>query len=188
MVSAYDYPAIYQRIGITGPGKLGCIMLDLEPFPVLELIPGDVEFFWPEDDPEGRLSYAKGPVGAHGAHATLLYGLTPDENAGVRQRESVDELLEGLDLSSVKVASVGFFPGQFGLPYACLIAHVTSPDLIEANRRLRFLPHVDTFPDYRPHATLAYVKVHDRDRARQELRWLIGSTRKATGINYGGPI
>lgn len=29
--TAYDFPAIYERIGMTGPGKLGCIMLDLEP-------------------------------------------------------------------------------------------------------------------------------------------------------------
>jgi hypothetical protein len=192
MVTAYDYPAIYERIGMTGPGKLGCIMLELEPIPVHRMLGGDMfapRYFWPSDDPQGRMSYAKGPVANNGAHATLLYGLTPNESAGVSQRESVDELLDGLDLSSVAVQDVGYFPGQFGLPYACVIAHVSSPDLIEANRRLRFLPHVDTFLDYRPHVSLAYVHADDRDSAVATLSdSLVGLTLAARGVNYGGPI
>jgi hypothetical protein len=125
------------------------------------------------------------PAGAH----VLREGLTPNESAGVSQRESVDELLDGLDLSSVAVQDVGYFPGQFGLPYACVIAHVSSPDLIEANRRLRFLPHVDTFLDYRPHVSLAYVHADDRDSAVATLSdSLVGLTLAARGVNYGGPI
>lgn len=188
--TAYDFPQIYERIGMTGPGKLGCIMLDLEPIPVRYLLSGiSARYFWPDDDPEGRMSYAKGPVADRGAHATLLYGLTPDVNAGVRQRESVDELLDGLDLSSVTVQDVGYFPGQFGLPYSCIIAHVTSPALVEANRRLRFLPHVDTYLEYRPHVSLAYVHADQTAGVIEALEpALVGETLGARGINYGGAL
>lgn len=191
--TAYDFPAIYERAGMTGPGDLGCIMLDLEAIPVDMLIRRsarpDVRYFWPTDDPQGRLNYAKGPVADHGAHATLLYGLTPDAEAGVRQRQSVDELLADLDLSFVIVQDVSYFPGMFGLPYGCVIAHVTSPALIEANRRLRFLPHVDTFVEYRPHVTLAYVQAADVSDAVEALRAsLVGKALYATGINYGGAL
>lgn len=188
--TAYDFPAIYERMGMTGPGNLGCIMLDLEPIPVRYLLSGiDPVYFWPDNDPQGRLTYAKGPVADRGAHATLLYGLTPDGNAGVRQRESVDELLADLDLSSVTVQDVSYFPGMFDLPYACVIAHVTSPELVEANRRLRFLPHVDTFVDYRPHVTLAYVHADQTAGVVEALEApLVGDTLRAKGINYGGAL
>jgi len=185
-VTAYSFPRVYERLGMAGaPRRLGCIMLDLEPIPVTSMLPADTAYFYGDDDQ--NLRYARGPVAEKGAHATLLYGLTPDEHAGVRERESVDELLAGLDLSSVTIADIGHFPGQFGLPYACIIAHVTSPDLIEANRRLRFLPHVDTFLDYRPHVTLAYVHEDDRETTITALQSLVGATLPATGINYGGP-
>jgi hypothetical protein len=183
-VTAYDYPAIYERVGMSGPGDLGCIMLDLTPIPVTGWLPTDTIYFYGDD----RMAYAKGPVAEHGAHVTLLYGLTPDAEAGVRQRESVDELLAGLDLSSVTVEDVGDFSPMFGLPYAPIIAHVSSPDLVEANRRLRFLPHVDTFPDYRPHVTLAYVHDLSRDASLHYLQGLVGHELKATGINYGGAL
>ncbi|MFJ3393940.1 2'-5' RNA ligase family protein [Leifsonia aquatica] len=185
-VTAYSFPRVYERLGMAGaPRKLGCIMLDLEPIPVTSMLPADTTYFYGDDDQ--NLWYARGPVAEKGAHATLLYGLTPDEHAGVRERESVDELLAGLDLSSVTIADIGHFPGQFGLPYACIIAHVTSPDLIEANRRLRFLPHVDTFLEYRPHVTLAYVHEGDRETTIPALQSLVGATLPATGINYGEP-
>lgn len=187
-ITAYSFPRVYERLGMPGaPSDLGCIMLDLEPIPVKAMLPADTAYFYGRDD-DPSLRYVRGPVAEKGAHATLLYGLTPDKHAGVREQESVDELLDGLDLSSVTIADVGHFPGQFGLPYACIIAHVTSLDLIEANRRLRFLPHVDTFLEYRPHVTLAYVHEDDREASITALRSLVGATLPSTGINYGGPI
>lgn len=181
--SAYDFPQVYERAGVSQPGDLGCIMLDLEPIPVSSMLHG-VRYFYGDD----RMRYAQGPVADETAHATLLYGLTPDEDVGVRQRESVDELLADLDLTSVTVDHVSSFPGMFGLPYACVIGKLaTDGDLGEANRRLRFLPHIDTFVTYTPHVTLAYV--HDADAADAIAtlsRDLDGRRLAATGINYGG--
>lgn len=186
MVSAYDFPQIYERIGMQ-LGHFGCIMLDVEPLPISNAFDDEDVFYYSRNP---MLRYVKGPVAETGAHATLLYGLTPDDNAGVEQRESVNELLEGLNLSSVVIDTVDFFPPQFNEPYACIIGKLrTDGDLGEANRRLRFLPHIDTFVDYKPHVTLAYVRAEHKERAI----WRLGTALEnielnAIGINYGGPI
>lgn len=191
--SAYDYPAIYERIGMR-LGHFGCIMLDVAPVPVSEILgdPGDWQYGdWFYHSHADALRYVRGPVAEDTAHCTLLYGLTPDDNAGINQRESVDELLAGLDLSSVTVDHVGHFPGQMGEPYSCVVAHLDTfgGDLREANRRLRFLPHIDTYPEYRAHVTLAYVHEQHTDHAVATLdAALRGKKLNATGINYGGEL
>lgn len=184
--SIYDYPQVYERIGMR-LGHFGCIMLDVEPVAVSELL-GTDEWFYRSDRDE--LRYVRGPVAEGTAHCTLLYGLTPDGYAGIDQRESVDELLDGLDLTSVEVDHVGYFPGQMGEPYSCVIAHLRITDeLREANRRLRFLPHIDSFVDYRAHVTLAYVHEQYTDRAVEVLdAALRGKGLRAIGINYGGKL
>lgn len=145
---------------------------------------------WYYSSGRDELRYVRGPVAEKSAHCTLLYGLTPDDDAGQNQRDSVDELLEGLDLSSVTVTHVDHFPGQMGEPYSCVIAHLDAGgDLREANRRLRFLPHIDSFVDYRAHVTLAYVREEYTDRAVQALNNALGGIElAAVGINYGGEL
>lgn len=186
-VNAYDFPVIYQRLGIT-PGSLGCIMLDVEPIPVQDILERPDDWFYFSDMAE--LRYVKGPVAATVAHATLLYGLTPDANAGQNQRASIDELLDGLDLSSVTIDHIEQFAPQYNQPYACIVGILkTDNDLGEANRRLRFLPHIDTFINYVPHVTLAYVDQDQADYAMTRFTdMVVGDTQKAIGINYGGNI
>lgn len=186
MSTIYDFPQIYERVGMK-LGHFGCIMLDVEPVPVSTYL-GRGDWFYHSDDE--LLRYVKGPVAEGTAHATLLYGLTPDDNAGIDQRESVDELLAGIDLSTVTVDHVGHFPGQFGKPYSCVVAHLV-PDaaLLEANRRLRFLPHIDTFAEYRAHVTLAYVHEERTAAAVSMLNdALAGTSLRSIGINYGGEL
>lgn len=190
--SMHDYPQIYQRIGME-LGHFGCIMLDVEPVGVTGILnaaypDGDHDWYYRSDD--DALRYVRGPVAETVAHCTLLYGLTPDDNAGRNQKRSVDELLDGLDLSSVTVDYVSFFPGQKGEPYTCVVAHLNiTDDLREANRRLRFLPHVDSFVDYKAHVTLAYVHERHTERAVSALdAALTGKTLTASGVNYGGKM
>lgn len=186
-VTAYDFPQIYFRQGMK-LGNFGCIMLDVQPVPVTHILDKPKDWFYFSQNP--MLRYVKGPVAETSAHATLLFGLTPDENAGVKQKNSVDELLDGLDLSKVTVDHVDSFPAQFGEPYACVVAKLkTNGDLGEANRRLRFLPHIDTFVDYVPHVTLAYVSKDDLDFTLEKLTDALSEeTLPAIGINYGGPL
>ena len=144
--TAYDFPAIYERIGMR-LGHFGCIMLDVEPVPVSEILgdPGDWQYDdWFYRSDSDLLRYVRGPVAETIAHCTLLYGLTPDDNAGIDQKESVDELLAGLDLSSVTIDHVGHFPGQMGEPYSCVIAHLAiTDDLREANTLLSKAQDID---------------------------------------------
>lgn len=184
--SIYDYPAVYERLGMR-LGHFGCIMLDVEPIAVTQILGTDEWFYSSQRD---ELRYVRGPVAEKVAHCTLLYGLTPDDDAGQNQRESVDELLDGLDLTSVTVSHVSHFPGQLDEPYSCVIAHLDSGgDLLEANRRLRFLPHIDSFVDYRAHVTLAYVRQEYTDRAVNLLNGVLGGEElRAVGINYGGEL
>jgi 2'-5' RNA ligase len=186
-VTAYDFPQIYERVGMK-LGKFGAIMLDVEPIDVQSILGQDDDWFYYSDKTE--LKYVKGPVASIQAHCTLLYGLTPNSNAGVDQKLSVDELLTGLDLSSVTIESVGSFPPQYNEPYACIVGHLKADEnLVEANRRLRFLPHIDTFLEFKAHVTLAYVNDTDLQDALPVLSdALTGSTLAAIGINYGGEI
>jgi len=186
VVTAYDFPQIYERVGMR-LGHFGCIMLEVEPVPVSEILGAGPEWFYYSTN--DMLRYVKGPVAENGGHATLLYGLTPGDNAGADQRESVDELLDGLDLSHVVVDHVDYFPAQFGEPYACVVGKLaTDGDLGEANRRLRFLPHIDTFVEYKPHVTFAYVHLDQVDAAVSALGVLAGARLAGAGINYGGSI
>jgi len=186
-ITMYDFPQIYERLGMA-LGDFGCIMLDVEPLPVLDILEKSKDWFYFSTNP--KLKYVKGPVGSTEAHCTLLYGLTPDKNAGVKQRDSVDELLYGLDLSEVQIDHVDSFPPQFNEPYSCVVAKLkTNSALGEANRRLRFLPHIDSFLEYRPHVTLAYVNQADTEETIKKLNdELEGLKIPAKGINYGGPI
>lgn len=184
----YDYPQIYKRLNMQ-LGHFGCIMLDVTPIPVSDILGVQPDWYYYSKNP--ILRYVKGPVAETVAHATLLYGLTPDDNAGVNQKDSVNELLVGLDLSDVTIDEVDSFPPQMaGEPYMCVVAKLnTQGDLGEANRRLRFLPHIDTFVEYAPHVTLAYIREEELDETVNTLNnALAGNILPAIGINYGGPI
>jgi 2'-5' RNA ligase len=186
-LTAYDFPQIYERLGMK-LGHFAAIMLDLEPIDIQGILGEDDDFFYYSQRDE--LRYVKGPVASTIAHATLLYGITPDSNAGVRQKKSVDELLKGLDLSSVTIEEVGSFPPQYNEPYACVVGHLKADEnLVEANRRLRFLPHIDTYLEFKAHVTLAYVNADDLQDVLPVLGdALTGKELVATGINYGGEI
>jgi 2'-5' RNA ligase len=182
-----DFPNIYKRLGME-IGHFGCIMLDVEPIDVQSILGQDDDWFYYSD--KDILRYVKGPVASVQAHATLLYGLTPNDNAGIDQKQSVDELLKGLDLSSVTVDEVDSFPPQYNEPYGCIVAKLKADDnLLEANRRLRFLPHIDTFLEFKAHVTLAYVNEDDVQDAIPVLSDALNGTKlQAIGINYGGKI
>lgn len=97
----------------------------------------------------------------------------------------VDAVLTGWDLSSVQITAVTAFSGN--PDYTPLVAEVSTDGLDEANARLRLLPHIDTFPEYRPHITLAYLKP-DADIAGYVdtlNRRLALMQVPVTGLNHG---
>jgi len=83
-------------------------------------------------------------------HVTALYGIL-----GISLDEVV-RIVAGLESPLVKFGKTSSFPGgDHGVP---LFVSVESDDMHNINTKLRsLLPHTVGFPEYTPHATLAYV-------------------------------
>lgn len=155
-LSSNQFPKVYEALDIS-LSDLGCVMIDLEPS--IELIKignemeagkslyysGNKEHFWID-----------GFVGKN-PHVTLLYGLL---GPAVDYKHLIDKVLEGWELKSVEVEKIGYFESPYpDEKYRCVVAHVkVTPKLLEGHQRLEFLPHINTFPGYKAHFTLAYIK------------------------------
>lgn len=165
--------------------KLGCIMLDTEPLKVSDLIKEDEVYVSADSDK----FWIEGIVSENVPHVTLLYGLLQSGRTWMRH---VDDALDGWEPTAVEVESVGFFESVHEQePYYVLIAHLKLTDtLLEGNARLKMLPHIETFSDYKPHITLAYI--NQDAQLRDELLYalnnrFVGKTVNVVGVNYGKP-
>jgi 2'-5' RNA ligase len=146
-IKASDYPEMYQALGID-TGRLGCIMFKTEPIVISDVI-SEADYYYSDTK-----SYVKGNVSEDVPHVTLLYGLM---RSGVELEQHVRTVLTGWVLGSVKIDRVSFFYGESS-EYITIVAMVAvSDELREAHARLSLLPHINTFDEYRPHITLAYV-------------------------------
>lgn len=147
-VKAVDYPEVYAQLGID-TGKLGCIMVDTEPLVNSDIIP-DEAYYYSEEQ-----KWVQGNVSEEVPHVTVLYGLL---RTGTEMERHVSAVLEGWVLPDITIKEVSFFYGHGG-EYITIIALVDVSDgLKEGHQRLSLLPHVNTFGEYKPHITLAYVK------------------------------
>lgn len=181
--SAYNYSDMYEELGIRIP-DLGCIMADLEPIPVMDIMHGHEEDLYTSQNSDRF--WINGAIGSRNAHVTLLYGLL---KPGKEWKGYVDRLLDDIDLSAVTVDYVDMFDSTFeDEPYKCVVAHLKiTPEIQKAHARLEYLPHVNTFLDYRAHATLAYVQEDNAQFWAKTLNHrLSGEKLRVTGINYGG--
>ncbi|MGI6878823.1 2'-5' RNA ligase family protein [Microbacterium sp. gxy059] len=196
--SAHLFSDMHAALGID-LNELGCIMADVEPIEVTDYaadagLDPDRDLYSLRGVDSSRW-WIDGAVGEKGAHVTLLYGLL---QPGPVWRGHVDRLLADVDLSTVTVDHVGMFDSPYpDDPYKCIVAHLKlTPELLKAHARLSYLPHVNTFPEYRAHVTLAYVK--DQPSAVEWAQttpeaWvralqapLRDAPLRVTGIDYGG--
>lgn len=190
-ITSHQFPDVYKALGVN-LDKLGCIMLDLKP-------PTGMEAMKKRLETDDALYFAKdkakfwmqGWVGDE-PHVTLLYGLMSPGNESP-MKGAVDEVLNGWKKPMIEVDHVGFFEStNTDEPYYCIIGHVVkSPELIEGNERLKLLPHIDTFPGYKPHATIAYIKKSKGEAYRDDIIAVMNSNWKGkrmqiAKINYGG--
>jgi hypothetical protein len=160
--SIHDLPVAQAELARRGTtvDRLGCVMLPIQGFNVFEgrgeligttdlYTSSNLERFW-----------IKGDIIGHGAHATLLYGLlTP----AYEQPDAIAAVMDGWEWpDALPVERFEVFPSPYDdEPYGCVVARLAPiPELLDAHARLSCLPHVDTYPDYKPHATIAYVKEH----------------------------
>jgi HK97 family phage portal protein len=178
-VSAGQFPGLYDDLDID-LDMLGCIMLDTETIKVTKFVEdGAADLIQPTAD--GK--HQRGAVAEREAHVTLLFGLLENGNIW---KDKVDTLLEDWSLDNVTIKDVTAF--DLGDSYAIVGLIKKTPELIDGHERLTLLPHIQTFSEYKPHLTLAYVE-HDeavRDKWVKALRAEYkGTELKTKGINYG---
>ena|SRR5712691_1939843 len=181
-VSASQFPQVYVDLGID-PGKLGCVMLDVEPIVVSNLILYDDLYM---ADPE-KHPHMQGIISETEAHVTLLYGFL---RSAMELRKHIDAVLEGWTPEDVSIEAIDVFPSNDpDENYVTLVAKLEmTPNLIEANARLKLLPHLDTFPmGFQGHITLAYLNdSSDYQGYIQKLNQAFqGKAVKVVGLNYG---
>lgn len=180
-INARDFPGLYEGIDID-VDNLGCIMVDTEPIEILRHVDGGEADLAHASD---RHDHAMGAVAETAAHVTLLYGLLENGNTW---KDKVDELLSDWTLDAVTIEQVGAFAVKEGF---AIVGHLAkTAELIDGHERLTLLPHIQTFSEYRPHLTLAYIS-GDQDTANKWVDALgavyNGATIATRGINYGDP-
>lgn len=110
-------------------------------------------------------------------HVTLKYGLLP----GVDQ-QMIDQALEDWFIMEVFTERLEIFETE---EYNVLVlrledtqmSYMPGKTLRDAYDRLSKLPHVDTFPDYKPHMTIAYLK---KGLDQQTLSSIVGQASQAS--------
>lgn len=181
-LNAQKIPDVYASIGIN-VNKLGCIMLDTHRIKVTDMVLDGQHDLYEAADPEHY--WIRGAVAEHGAHVTLLYGLLA---SGLTWKAQIDAVLDGWSIDSVTIEDIGIFESPIeSEPYDCVIAHIKlTPNLLEGHARLELLPHINTFLEYRPHISLAYVKKGEGAKWVKALtESLVGRQIAVTKLNYG---
>jgi len=85
-------------------------------------------------------------------HVTVKYGL--HENT----LPAVKKVLGNERPVKFTMGKLHVFPADNQHDSDVLVSKVESPDLVRLNSKLAALPHTDTYSDYQPHATIAYLK------------------------------
>jgi hypothetical protein len=172
----YDGLIIDQR-AVTDDDYRGCIMIDTEKIPVAQYVKNaDKDLF---ENPK----WEQGPIPAETKpHATLLYGLL---NNGNIWKDKVDLVLKDWKMDTVRIEEVSYFDTEDS--YAVIGLLEVTDELLDANQRLSLLPHLNTFSEYHPHITLAYVKKDaDVDKWVKSLgKKYNGQIVSTKSINYG---
>lgn len=177
-----DFPDLLEGLVIDQRAVLdddyrGCIMINTEKIPVIQFVKNaDKDLFENPKWDQGSVPAETTP------HATLLYGLL---NNGNIWKDKVDTVLADWDMPTVKIKEVSHFETGDSIAVVGLLEE--TPEIIDANQRLSLLPHLNTFSEYHPHITLAYIK-NNADVSKWEKslgRKYNGQVVATAGLNYG---
>lgn len=176
-ISSYQYKEIYKEMGIDMKG-LYCVMLELEIDETMPQIPKEDQYF----DETGKFDWVKGYVAKNGEmHCTLLYGLLD-----MVKKRHVEEVLRGWD-AQIEIEEVTQFDAPDKQEYYCVIGKIKKTEpLVKGHQMLSLLPHINTFLEYQPHVTLAYIKKDDEilSETKKKLKFLEGKRFKIDHITY----
>lgn len=189
-LKSHDFPEVYKWLGLN-LNTLGCVMLDVEPLSNMYSIG--------QEGAEVALYYAKnkerfwidGWIADKVAHITLLYGLLEQ---GKNYEPHIKKVLEGWEIKEVVIKHISYFDSPFqDEPYYCIVAHIQmTAELLEGHQRLEFLPHVNTFAEYKPHMTICYINKEQGEAYRDRLiddfnkLWAGKSLKVKEALNLGG--
>lgn len=136
--------------------EYGCAMLYFD-FPLMNKIHDAID---PQDiyTEEGDRSFGLEDE----PHTTLLFGL----HEGVSQ-ENVQDVLDNFTFGDCILYNASTFNNP---QYDVLKFDVKGDSLHEANEELKQYPHTSNFPDYHPHATIAYLKPGTGKRYTEMLK------------------
>lgn len=95
-------------------------------------------------------------------HITLLYGLNNNVSSA-----NVFEILNNFKVDKIKLTEVTAFKNE---KFDVLKWDVECETLFEINKELVKLPHKNDFPDYHPHATIAYLKSGTADKYIEKMK------------------
>lgn len=127
-----------------GPHKFGCAMVPIDGPAAAALLALAARVADADLADDGRETQP---------HVTVRYGLHTDD------AREVAALLADVPPVQMRLGAVTLFPGaDAGKDFDVLKADVDGDDLPRLHARLGGLPHTDTHADYRPHATIAYVR------------------------------
>lgn len=83
-------------------------------------------------------------------HVTLLYGLHEDVDDG-----DIKKVIDEWEPFNIKLKTVGIFEND---KFDVVKFSITAKVLSDKNKELKEFPHTNDYPDYKAHATIAYVK------------------------------
>lgn len=174
--NANMYEEMYEDLWIDLK-KLWCLMMQTETFDV----DIDDDFLYYTDDKDKHWIWWK--VCTEKAHITILYWLL---ESAQKNKEHINKLIGGDKIGKLTIESIDTFDSNYqDEPYVCIVAKIKKEDwLMNLHNKLELLPHINTFPEYKPHVTIAYVKDDKVDEILDKLDWLVGKELKITWIDY----
>lgn len=190
-LKSHDFPEVYKWLGIN-LNTLGCVMLDVLPLDNMynpNERHGEMYDLYYSQNKERF--WINGWIADKVAHVTLLYGLL---EKGKNYQPHITKVLAGWQLNEVEIDKIGYFDSPYDdEPYYCIIAHIkVTPELLEGHQRLEFLPHINTFAEYKPHMTICYISKERGEEYRDQViyefnnRWAGAKLLIKETINLGG--
>jgi len=144
--------------------EYGCVMLSVD---VDKLVWGSIQDIIDDKDVYHGDDVQEGFGRETKPHITILYGL----NETVSDNDVRDKL-KGIKKFDIKINNISLFKND---KFDVLKFDVTSSELVSLNKSFKELSHVETYKNYHPHMTIAYLKPNIGDKYVDKLKKYVNS-------------